>query len=103
MPAASVKPRMSGPRLVSFMETLQPGLCKTNSCFRRRLSDLSAPGHQAIEESDAGEVVVEHRHHQQEKDGQTGEQHLLLHPHAEIATRDPLERHDHDVSPVKDG
>ncbi len=37
------------------------------------------PGHQVFDPADAGEVVVDHRHHQHQEHDEAGEQHLLFH------------------------
>ena len=67
------------------------------------IGDRSAPGHQSLEPLDAGEVVVDDRHHQRHQDDEADEQHLLLHLHAEVPACDALERHDEDVPAVEHG
>src|ERR1043166_944575 len=59
------------------------------------------PGHQAFYPADSREVVVDDCHHQHKDEHETGQQHLLLHADAEVAAREPLERHDEDVAAVE--
>src|SRR5436853_197341 len=51
---------------------------------------LVAPGHQPLEPADAGEIVVDHRHHEHHQHDKSGEEHFLLHLHAEVTASDAL-------------
>src|SRR6188768_111403 len=45
---------------------------------------LVAPRHQPLEPADTGEVVIDDRDHEHHQDDKAGEEHLLLHLHAEV-------------------
>src|SRR5215471_19680637 len=59
------------------------------------------PGHQAFDPGDSGEIVIDDRHHEHQDEHETGQQHLLLQPYAEVPARHTLEGHDEDVPAVE--
>src|SRR6266850_3526162 len=64
---------------------------------------LVAPGHEALDPADACKVVIDDRYHEHHQEDKAGQEHLLLDLRAEVASRDPLERHDEDVPAVEHG
>ena len=65
------------------------------------IDELKQRGVEFTEEvSDQGQPSCEHVHQRGEQD-ETGQQHLLLDLHAEVAARQPFERENHDVPAVE--
>src|SRR5688572_8073264 len=59
------------------------------------------PGHEALDQGDSREVVVNHRHHQHQQHREPREEHLLFDAETEVAAREPFEGHDEDMSAVE--
>src|ERR1051325_7611845 len=76
--------------------------CHARGVDRRRRTTRLPPRHEPFDPANARQVVIDARDHQHEDDDEPGEQHLLLDAHAEVAAREPFERHDEDVSAVED-
>src|SRR6188474_2074618 len=63
---------------------------------------LIAPRHQAFDDGDACEVVVDDGDHQHQQNGKSREEHFFLHADAEVAAREAFEAHDENMAAVED-
>src|SRR5262249_37602655 len=86
---------------VAYGNTRDAAQIAVETRFTQHAALSVPPRHQAFDPADACKVVIDDRNHEHHQKDKAGEKHLLLDLRAEVAPRDPLERHDEDVPAVE--